>query len=430
MKKSFIVFLAFLLLLSGCNTKKGNLEKEVSEYLSNIEPNRIGIYSIDEVDHETLNDYVFVFQNEFTKGQDGALQYLSDLNRWGELSKEEKPSVYQAVKEYAESHDGKVLVMDEAYIDALQNNEKTNELVKDLKLIWEYDVVNTYDFSLVNSPFQIYIIGSDDRAPELNDYSHYDVNLLLTVNPLTKQVLILSVPRDAYAKNYAYGEQRDKLTYTGNSGLDNAKAGINDMFGQNISLYILTNFVEFTKMIDCFGGIDIYNPYSFSYINNAAYFPQGDIHLNGTTALLYARERQSLYDWAGTEVGKYNGDMARNMHHLVLMKGIINKLVSLETLANYETLMEQIKNCFHTNISFSQMYALAIMQFIEHPDWNIVYQHIYAEYVSDICASEPELGPLTVGLLDENDVEYVKGLMKKVMDGETITQEPIPSELY
>ncbi|MBQ1522405.1 MAG: hypothetical protein IIZ74_06545, partial [Erysipelotrichaceae bacterium] len=144
----------------------------------------------------------------------------------------------------------------------------------------------------------------------------------------------------------------------------------------------------------------------------------------------YARERYTLYEYAGAPVGKYNGDMARNMHALILMKGIINKLVSLETLANYESLMEQIKNCFHTNVSFSQMYALAIMQFTEKPDWNIVYQHLYAEYVSDICASEPDLGPLTVGLIDENDLAYVKELMAKVMAGETITQEPIPSELY
>ena len=105
-------------------------------------------------------------------------------------------------------------------------------------------------------------------------------------------------------------------------------------------------------------------------------------------------------------------------------------MISLETLANYENLMEQIKNCFHTNISFSQMYALAIMQFTEHPDWNIVYQHIFDEYVSDICASEPELGPLTVGIPDENDLAYVIDLMNKVMAGETITQEPIPSENY
>ena len=35
-----------------------------------------------------------------------------------------------------------------------------------------------------------------------------------------------------------------------------------------------------------------------------------------------------------------------------------------------------------------------------------------------------------IGVVYLNDVEYVKGLMNKVMAGETITQEPIPSELY
>lgn len=443
MKKIIVTLLSILLLLSGCGGNTNNIEKEVSELLSSIEPSRIGIYVLDEkeVTADSLKDYTLVYQNELSKGQDAAIQYLSDVHRWGELQKEEKSSVYQAVKEYVESHDSRALVMDEAYIEALQNNEKTSELVKGLKLVWEYDEVNAYDFSLVNNPFQVYIIGSDDRAPELNDYSHYDVDILLTVNPKTKQVLVLSVPRDTYVKNYAHNEERDKLDYTGIAGLDNAKKAINEYFDQEISLYILTNFYEFMDMIDAMGGIDIYNPYTFKLDNargeafnvgrlKITTFYEGDYHLNGIEALAYARERFTLYEYLGAPVGKYNGDMARNMHHLILMKGIINKLISLETIVNYESLMEQIKNCFHTNISFSQMYALAIMQFTEHPDWNVVYQHLYADYVHDVCASEPDLGPLTVGLLDENDVEYVKELMNKVMAGETITQEPIPSENY
>ena len=436
-----ILLLSILMLLSGCGGSPDNTEKEITDLIGSIEPKRIGIYVLDEnVSTDALKDYTLICQTEFTKGQDAAIQYLSDVNRWGTLAKEEKSTVYQAVKEFVENHERRALVMDAAYVDALKNNEKAKEFVKDLKLVWEYDDINAYDFSLVNNPFQMYIFGSDDRAPEINENSHYDVDIILTVNPKTKQVLVLSVPRDAYVKNFANDEKRDKLDYTGIAGMDNAKKAINDYFDLDISLYVLTNFTEFQKMIDAMGGLDFYNPYTFKldngigggvpYYGNIRTFYEGNQHVNGAEALAYARERYTLYEYLGAPVGKYNGDMARNMHALILMKAIIKKLVSLETLVNYENLMEQIKNCFHTNISFSQMYALAIMQFTEHPEWNIVYQHIYAEYVHDVCASEPDLGPLTVGLLDENDVEYVKDLMNKVMNGETITQEPIPSELY
>lgn len=441
MRRIIILLLSVLMLLSGCGGSSDNTEKEITDLIGSIEPKKIGIYVIDDnVSPDTLKNYTLLYQTEFTKGQDAAIQYLSDVNRWDALAKEEKPTIYQAVKDFIENHEGKALVMDEAYVEALQGNDVSSKYTKDLKLVWEYDEINSYDFSLVNNPFQIYIIGSDDRAPEINDYSHYDVNILLTVNPKTKQVLVLSVPRDAYAKNFALEEKRDKLDYTGIAGLDNAKKAINDLFGTDISLYVLTNFTEFQNMINAMGGLDFYNPYTFKlengigggvwYYGNIKTFYEGEQHVNGAEALAYARERYTLYEYLGAPVGKYNGDMARNMHHLILMKAIIKKLVSLETLVNYESLMEQIKNCFHTNISFSQMYALAIMQFTEQPDWNVVYQHMYAEYVSDICASEPDLGPLTVGMLDENDVAYVKDLMNKVMNGETITQEPIPSELY
>lgn len=442
MKRIIITVLSIILLLSGCGSNSDSPENEISELLSSIEPNRIGVYVLDEKDvsPDSLKDYTLVYQNEFSKGQDAAIKYLCDVNRWDALATEEKNTVYEAVKSFVESHEGKALVLDKAYVEALQNNSKANEFVKDLKLVWEYDEINAYDFSLVNNPFQIYIIGSDDRAPEINEYSNYDVDILLTVNPKTKQVLVLSVPRDTYAKNFAHDGNRDKLDYTGKAGLDNAKKAINEYFDLDISLYVLTNFTEFQKMIDVMGGLDFYNPYTFKldngigggvpYYGNIYTFYEGYQHVNGAEALAYARERYTLYEYLGCPVGKYNGDMARNMHALILMEAIIDKLVSLDTLMNYENLMEQIKNCFHTNISFSQMYALAIMQFTEHPDWNVVYQHMYADYVHDICASEPDLGPLTVGLLDENDVEYVKELMNKVMAGETITQEPIPSENY
>lgn len=436
-----ILLLSILMLLSGCGGSPDNTEKEITDLIGSIEPKRIGIYVLDEnVSTDALKNYTLICQTEFSKGQDAAIQYLSDVNRWGALTKEEKPTVYQAVKDFIDNHEGRALVMDAAYVDALKNNDKAKEFVKDLKLIWEYDDINAYDFSLVNNPFQMYIFGSDDRAPEINENSHYDVDIILTVNPKTKQVLVLSVPRDAYVKNFAHDEKRDKLDYTGIAGMDNAKKAINDYFDLNISLFVLTNFTEFQKMIDAMGGLDFYNPYTFKldngigggvpYYGNIRTFYEGDQHVNGAEALAYARERYTLYEYLGAPVGKYNGDMARNMHALILMKAIIKKLVSLETLINYENLMEQIKNCFHTNISFSQMYALAIMQFTEHPDWNVVYQHLYAEYVHDICASEPDLGPLTVGLIDENDMAYVKDLMNKVMNGETITQEPIPSESY
>lgn len=441
MRKIMILLLSIFMLLSGCGGSPDNTEKEITDLIGSIEPKRIGIYVLDEnVSTDALKDYTLICQTEFTKGQDAAIQYLSDVNRWGTLAKEEKSTVYQAVKEFVENHERRALVMDAAYVDALKNNEKAKEFVKDLQLVWEYDDINAYDFSLVNNPFQMYIFGSDDRAPEINENSHYDVDIILTANPRTKQVLVLSVPRDAYVKNFARDEKRDKLDYTGIAGMDNAKKAINDYFDLDISLYVLTNFTEFQKMIDAMGGLDFYNPYTFKldngigggvpYYGNIRTFYEGNQHVNGAEALAYARERYTLYEYLGAPVGKYNGDMARNMHALILMKAIIKKLVSLETLVNYENLMEQIKNCFHTNISFSQMYALAIMQFTEHPEWNIVYQHIYAEYVHDACASEPDLGPLTVGLLDENDVEYVKDLMNKVMNGETITQEPIPSESY
>ncbi len=435
MKKTIVILFALLILLTGCGSKT-DPEETLSAFLTDIEPTRMGVYVTgDKKDLSEIKEYIFVCQDEFARGQDAAMQYLKDINRWNELNLDKKATAYQALADFAENSENKALIFNEAYIDALKGDEKLKEYVNEFQLIWEYDEVSAYDFSLADNPFQVYIIGSDDRAHEINEYSRYDADMVLTVNPVTKQVLIVSIPRDAHVKNIAYDGQLDKLNLTGISGLDVALAAVNDKFNQNISLYIMTNFDGFIEMIDEMGGIDVYNPYRFSTVHGhnevVNYtFNEGEIHLNGSKALAFGRERQTLYEYAGAPVGKYNGDMARNRHHLILMKGIIDKMISLESVLNYKTLMEKIQDCFHTNISPSQMYALALMQFIEKPEWNIVTQYVYADYVSDIAVTWADLGLLTCGKLDDNDVSYVSDLMNKVMAGEIISQEPIPSESY
>ena len=196
-------------------------------------------------------------------------------------------------------------------------------------------------------------------------------------------------------------------------------AGLSDVFGMNIKLYVLSNFAEFIKLVDILGGLDFYNPYTFVLDNGGVgTFYEGNIHINGEQALGYARERYSLSD----------GDLDRCKHNVILLRAIMDKMMKLENLVKFNDIMEQIKNCFLTNISLKQMYGLAVLEYSEKPEWNIVSYRIDADYSLRDTATYSNQGKLMTADLYQPDVDYCIAEMNKVMNGEIITQGTLPSE--
>ena len=75
------------------------------------------------------------------------------------------------------------------------------------------------DENVTAKPFTIYISGIDVKG-KINQTSRSDVNMLVTVNPLTKEVMLTTTPRDYYVQlPNVSGEYRDKLTHAGIHGV-------------------------------------------------------------------------------------------------------------------------------------------------------------------------------------------------------------------
>lgn len=258
---------------------------------------------------------------------------------------------------------------------------------------------------ITKDPF-IFAIGGQD----IN--GNFDVDMVVTVNPLTKQVLIVTVPRDAYSPLNGDINKMDKLSYSGQLGLDVWYKTLQLFFDYDFNYYAVAEFSTVVDLVDSLGGIDIYNPYSFSYTTKIAYFPEGDIHLDGRNALLYARERQSLE----------HGDLSRNEHQSIVLKAIIKKITSPAILSKANDLLETLEGEIKTSFPLDYIYSLIKMQLDDNASWNIKTYNVQADlfYTYSYMIGH-EYGPNYAMMdLHKDSLKEANNLIKCVLDGDII----------
>jgi LCP family protein required for cell wall assembly len=329
---------------------------------------------------------------------------------------------------------GDVLVMNESYASTVSEVQGYENFSKDTKIIYtvvkevEVQKVEKTETNYTNTPFMVFFAGSDSRTSDLSLYTRTDVDMLLTVDPVNKQILIVTMPRDWYVKNPALGNGYDKLTHLGNNGLQNTMDGLNSEFGFSyIKDYFELNFVTFYNIVEGLGGIDINNPTVFSAASGDEvggkiyggeyYFDAGPLHLDGNEALSYVRERYNLPD----------GDYGRNQHQTIVIQAIINKLTSKELISHYSSVLQNLQGNFLSSISSEDIYSLAEMQLNDGGSWNFVSYHLDGIGDSNVTASMGDQ-LLYVAYPLAQQVTFAKQQMEKVMNGEVITQETLPTD--
>ena len=160
------------------------------------------------------------------------------------------------------------------------------------------------DLPITKQPFIVFLSGMDVYG-DMDETSRSDVNMIACVNPTAKQVLLISIPRDAYVEipGITYGE-KDKLTHAGMYGIQYSIASVENIFDIDISYYVRINFTSLITMVDALGGIDVNSECAFSTYykqyneetDTWSYYEyaKGINHLDGIHALAFARERMNL----------------------------------------------------------------------------------------------------------------------------------------
>ena len=118
---------------------------------------------------------------------------------------------------------------------------------------------------------------------------------------------MLSVPRDLWVAIPGYGQERVNAAYE-LGGPQTAKQTISNVLGQPIDRYVVIGLQGVRDVVDAVGGVDITVPQA---IHDATYptddygyqvvdIPAGRQHMDGDTALKYARTRHQDSDFART----------------------------------------------------------------------------------------------------------------------------------
>ena len=352
-----------------------------------------------------------------TTNQQYALKQLKQLCG-KQVQTIDKNALSDAVQAFYNNHTD-ILIMSEALAGTISDMQGFENFETDTKILYSFDrpidasASDTVAVDMTRKPFTIFF-GGNDTTGALSLEGRTDVNMTVTVNPNTHQIIISNLPRDSWIKNPYYNDKRDKLTHLGLAGIDNTLKGLGNIYGIEIPNYMIVNFDTFMVIIQALKGVTIDNPYAFTAIDGQ-YFPEGTIGLDGAAALMYVRERQNLPD----------GDFGRNMHQQIVMRAIIEKICSPDIMMQINSIIDGMNGMFLTNISMNSIWALVNKQLDEGIEWNIVNYHVGGETGMEICASATGQY-LSVVYPYDNQIEFVRNEIQKVMDGETITQEELP----
>lgn len=275
-----------------------------------------------------------------------------------------QPKVYSGVLTLVNAlynNDVDCIIINESYRAMIE--EDFPNFSSDTRVIYSKQYVTEINSpensDITRNTFNVYVSGIDTYG-SITTKSRSDVNMIMTVNPTTKTVLLTSIPRDYYIPFNVLGGQRDKLTHSGLYGVNETMQNVASYFGIDIDYFIRVNFDSLIDIVDSLGGIEVYNPQAFKN------FEVGKITLNGEEALAFSRERYSFED----------GDKERGRNQMRVITGIINKVLSPAIISNYSELMDKLYVSFQTNMSDEQIISLVRMQLDDMSPWTIQQQSV------------------------------------------------------
>lgn len=208
------------------------------------------------------------------------------------------------------------------------------------------------------SRVNILLLGSDTRGA--GQIGRSDTMILVTINPVTKQVGMLSIPRDLLVTIPNYGRDKINAAYAYGSlskltGPGLAVATVEYNFGVRIDYFAEVNTMGLARIINTLGGVtlDVPAPIKDNQFPGSGsnylrvIFHTGLQHMNGTQAVEYARTRHD------------DSDFARSVRQQQLLRALRAQAVGLDLLSKAPTLLDQLANTFRTDLSPTQVLELA-----------------------------------------------------------------------
>lgn len=206
----------------------------------------------------------------------------------------------------------------------------------------------------------ILLIGIDQR--EEDESARTDTMIIVSIDPKAKTIGMLSLPRDLQVTIPGYGENKLNAAYvfgeidkTPAGGIGLLQKTIRATFGIQIHYYGTVNFLGFEKIVDTFGGVTVDPPTAIvdeeypteTYGYTSLYFPAGLQHLDGKSALRYARTRHQDLDFG------------RSQRQQEVILALRQQAVKGNLLNNFYKLFDALGTSVKTDLKETQIAQLA-----------------------------------------------------------------------
>ena len=367
--------------------------------------NMIVVVKKDNPASKLMDASMYRFGTQTAVDQENTQTMLDNINK--ALGREVKVEQYGTVQELANA-------LLEGRVDAAVYNQALDGLITDsiedysdkVRVLYHYGIETELEQETadVGEPFNVYISGIDVDGP-ITTNSRSDVNIIMTVNPNTKKILLTTTPRDYYVQiPDISGEQRDKLTHAGIYGVDASMRTLEQLYGIDISYYARVNFSSLVKIVDTLGGVDVDSDFDFDA--QGYHFQKGMNHLDGKQALAFSRERYSFED----------GDNQRGKDQEKVLTAILNKAMSPAILSNASALIADVSDSVQTNMTQEEMAKFIKMQLNDGASWSIESQAASGNGDTQACYSSGDQA-LYVMWPDEAVVQSISAKMNEILNG-------------
>ena len=345
-----------------------------------------------------------------------------------------------ALSEVEALYNGEIdaMILNESYRGNVTSVEEYEHFSTETRVVYSTSYYTTKkNDSLVVSditknPFTILISGNDTTG-DVSELSRSDVNMLVTINPKTSTILLTSMSRDTYVETVCDADgdtacpegQMDKITHTGIYGLNTTRQTVEKFYDLKVNYSFRVNFTSVIDVVDALDGIDLNveegEPCDLFWANMKPGLPVGLHHVDGETALAFARERKAYVD----------GDYQRVRNQQKVLQAIINRAISSSVLVNYTSFINSLESAFETNMTYDEITDLIKYELQAKPDWKFETYQISGLGDELMCASLGQAASVQVP--DLNTVRIAREKIEAVMNGKsssTVAEDGEPQYDY
>lgn len=199
------------------------------------------------------------------------------------------------------------------------------------------NLYNTFTSDGIGSErINILLLGSDARTPEHNGYT--DSITILSIDKKTKEIFLLSIPRDTMVQIPGRGVGKINSAYA-YGDINTTKIAVENFLNVRIDYYALVDFTSFKEMVDTLGGINMYVEPHISAVRPELHGKTGMSRLTGSEALVVLRFRQDSESEGG-----------RMKRHREAIKAITDEILKPSNILKLPTILNQLRQNVKTDI--------------------------------------------------------------------------------